>query len=72
MNAKNKKYQILSPDGIAIDFNVLHYSSIKEVKQALKTWVKRYKKQGYYSSSKYGKIHFLDIADFCELIQLNN
>jgi AAA+ superfamily predicted ATPase len=67
---KNKKYQILSPDGFTIDFNISYYRSIKQAKQAFKIWTERYKEQGFYSSSKYGRIHFLDIEDFCQLIEL--
>ena len=68
--SKVKKYQILSPDGFTIDCNVSYYKSIKQAKEALKNWLQRYKTQGYYSSSKYGKIDLLDIEDYCQLITL--
>jgi hypothetical protein len=68
--SKAKKYQILSPDGFTIDFNITYYKSIKQAKEALKNWLQRYKVQGYYSSSKYGKIDLLNIEDYCQLITL--
>lgn len=68
--SKVKKYQILSPDGFTIDCNVSYYKSIKQAKEAFKNWLQRYKIQGYYSSSKYGKIDLLDIEDYCQLVTL--
>jgi hypothetical protein len=68
--SKAKKYQILSPDGFTIDFNVSYYTSIKKAKEALKNWLERYKIQGYYSSSKFGRINLLDVEDYCQLIEL--
>ena len=67
---KNRKYQILSPDGFTIDFNVNYYRSIKQAKQSFKTWLERYKTQGYYSSTKYGRIDLIDLEDYCQLIEL--
>jgi hypothetical protein len=67
---KNRKYQILSPDGFSIDFNVNYYRSIKQAKQSFKTWLERYKTQGYYSSTKYGRIDLTDLEDYCQLIEL--
>ena len=67
---KNKKYQILSPDGFSIDFNVNYYRSIKQAKQSFKTWLERYKTQGYYSSTKYGRIDLTDLECYCTLIEL--
>jgi hypothetical protein len=67
---KNRKYQILSPDGFTIDFNVNYYRSLKQAKQSFKTWLERYKTQGYYSSTKYGRIDLIDLEDYCQLIEL--
>ncbi len=68
--SKAKKYQILSPDGFTIDFNVSYYKSIKQAKEALKIWLQRYKVQGYYSSTQYGKIDLSNLEEYCTLIEL--
>jgi len=64
------KYQILSPDGFTIDFNIQFYRTKKAALQSLDNWILRYKIQGYYSSNNYGKIHYLDIKDYCQFIKL--
>jgi AAA+ superfamily predicted ATPase len=68
--SKAKKYQILSPDGFTIDCNTTYYKSIKQAKEAFKNWLQRYKIQGYYSSSKYGKIDLSNLEEYCQLITL--
>ena len=68
--SNNKKYQILSPDGFTIDFSISYYRSLKQAKQSFKTWLERYKTQGYYSSTKYGRIDLIDLEDYCQLIEL--
>ena len=68
--SKNKKYQILSPDGFEINPNINYYKSIKEVKQSFYNWVERYKIQGYYSSPNYGKINLNDIEYYCTIIEI--
>ncbi len=68
--SKNKRYQILSPDGFEIDFNTRYYKSIKEAKQSFYNWLERYKMQGYYSSTNYGKIDLIDLESYCTLIEL--
>jgi hypothetical protein len=66
----NKKYQIISPDGFNIDFSVSYYKTIKEAKEAFKIWQDRYIKQGYYSSTKYGRIDLSDLECYCQLIEI--
>ena len=67
--SKSKKYQVLSPDGFSIDFNILYYRSLKQAKESLNNWIDRYKIQGYYSSSKFGRIDLIDLKDYCYLIE---
>lgn len=43
---------------------------IRAAKKAFTEWADRYKQQGYYSSSKHGKIHLLDLIDFCQFIEM--
>jgi ribosomal protein S21 len=38
-----------------------------EIEGALKDFVKRYERQGYYSSNN-GRIHLEDIADYCKIV----
>lgn len=69
-NNKTKNIKVLSPDGFTIDMNVESYKGIRAAKKAFTEWAKRYEQQGYYSSSKFGKIHLLDLIDFCEFIEV--
>jgi hypothetical protein len=68
--SKVKNIQVLSPDGITIDFGVSSYKGMKAAKAAFKEWANRYKAQGYYSSSKHGRINLLDLEDFCEFVEI--
>jgi Mn-containing catalase len=67
---KKKKYQVLSPDGFTIERDVTHYESWDKALNAFNEWKKRYEPQGYYSSTKHGRIHLDDLIDFCEFIIL--
>jgi hypothetical protein len=64
-----KKYDILSPDGFSISRDKI-YTSKKKAIEAFTEWKKGYEAQGYYSSTKYGKIHLSDLEDYCQLIEL--
>jgi len=64
-----KKFDVLSPDGFSIHFSDV-YNSKKEAIKAVKDWVKGYENQGYYSSVKYGRIDYLDIIDYCKLVEV--
>jgi hypothetical protein len=64
-----KKYDVLSPDGFSISATET-YTSKKKAIEAFKEWKKGYEAQGYYSSTKYGKIHLSDLEDYCQLIEL--
>lgn len=64
---KVQKFRILSPDGFDIRMDKHTYTE-KQVPQELENFVKRYERQGYYSSVKYGRIHLLDIADYCSVV----
>jgi hypothetical protein len=64
-----KTYNILSPDGFSISRDET-YTSKKKAIEAFNEWKKRYEAQGYYSSTKYGKIHLSDLEDYCQLIEL--
>jgi hypothetical protein len=63
------KYQILSPDGITIE-TTASYKSKKQALKALESFKNKYRKQGFYSSAKYGNIHPSDIQDYCTFIIL--
>ncbi len=67
---KKKKYDVISPDGFSIRIGVPPFNSIKERDEYFKMWKKRFEKQGYYSSVKYGRIHLADLADYCEWIEV--
>ena len=65
--SKIQRYRILSPDGFPFTMEDETYTK-NQVSKALKNFVNRYEKQGYYSSVKYGRIHILDIPDYCEIV----
>jgi hypothetical protein len=65
-----KKYQILSPDGFTIEREPHFYTSKKKAMEAFDKWKKNYERQGYYSSSKYGRIDLLDLEDYCQFINI--
>lgn len=69
-SSQKKKYDVISPDGFSIRIGVPLFNSIKERDQYFKMWKKRFEKQGYYSSVKYGRIHLADLADYCEWIEV--
>lgn len=65
---KTKKYDILSPDGFSIHPTKTYTD--KNLLDEFSKWLNRYKTQGYYSSSKYGKIDLDDLIDYCEVVEL--
>jgi hypothetical protein len=63
------RYDVLSPDGISIH-PIDTYSSDRKAKVAFEKWKERYKIQGYYSSTKYGRIPLDELFDYCKIIQV--
>ena len=62
-----KRYQVLSPDGFTIDREIDTYPSKEKAEDALTEWIKRYEKQGYYSTN--GKrIPLNEIRNYCSLV----
>ena len=64
-----QKYQVLSPDGITIDYFTESYPTMAKAKKALEEWMNRYVKQGYYSSN-YGRIPLHELPNACKIIDL--
>ena len=67
--AKKVKYDVLSPDGISIHHSDT-YSSKKKAREAFEQWKKNYERQGYYSSSRYGRIPLKDLHEYMQLIEV--
>jgi hypothetical protein len=67
---KVQKFRILSPDGFDIRMDKANYTE-KQVPQALEDFAKRYERQGYYSSTQYGRIPLEDIADYCSVVPID-
>lgn len=61
------RYQILSPDQITIE-QVESYKTKQEALEALERFKNQYRKQGFYSSALYGRIHPSDIQDYCKFL----
>jgi hypothetical protein len=65
---KRPKYKILSPDGFTIEFNILHYRSMKKADEAFNQFKERYKSQGYYSSTNFGRIPLDELENYCTFV----
>jgi hypothetical protein len=64
------KIEILSPDGFSIDNQV--HTSMKNAKIALNNFVKRFERQGYYSTIRNGQRYLMplnEIIDNCTIIK---
>lgn len=60
------KYEVISPDGFPIDFEIRYYDSFKEAEEAFEKWKERYSRQGYYSSNG-GRIPLEDLKSHCKI-----
>lgn len=69
--AKKVRYDVLSPDGFSIHISDT-YSSKKKAIAAFEEWKKQFERQGYYSSTNYGRIPLEDLADYCQLVPIEN
>lgn len=58
---------VLSPDGFPIHFADT-YKSFEEAKKAIQEWKKNYERQGYYSSTQYGRIPLDELENYCDII----
>ena len=67
---KAPKFRILSPDGFDIRMDKHSYTE-KQVEGELKDFAKRYERQGYYSSPRYGRIDVSDIPDYCSVVPID-
>ena len=65
--AKKPRYDVLSPDGFSIH-PVDTYPSEKKAREAFDKWKERYKTQGYYSSTNYGRIPLDDLFNYCKVV----
>lgn len=69
MQAQGTKLQervmVLSPDGITIEFNKPTYLNMAAATKAYNRWAKRYEFQGYYSSSRHGRIPLNLLREHC-------
>jgi len=72
MKKVSKKWRILSPDGFTIEFGVPHYSSSEKMWESFEKWKERYRQQGYYSSTEYGRIPLDELFDYCFVSCLDN
>lgn len=62
-------YQVLSPDGITIEFDKWSYPSMKKAEEAFNKWIKRYEHQGYYSSG-FNRIPLNELKSHCTFKKL--
>jgi hypothetical protein len=64
-------YGVLSPDGFSISMTET-WETREEAESALKEWIKRYEKQGYYSTSNRTRIPLGELYDACTILPLND
>ena len=69
MSKKQKRYDILSPDGFSIFFDKT-YKTKEDAMTHFFEWKKRYERQGYYSAN-FGRIPLDELEQHCELIQVD-
>jgi len=62
---KKTGVQVLSPDGITIEFGSFCYKNMEDAKKAFERWKNRFEQQGYYSSNK-GRIPLDELEKYCE------
>ena len=63
------QFDVFSPDGFAIDREET-YPSVEVALDKLREWIKRYEKQGYYSSVKFGRIPLDELERECHIVQI--
>lgn len=64
-------FNVLSPDGFSIEMDA-EYKSKKLALSALKRFIERYNRQGYYNSSSHGRIPVEMIIYYCKLQKFKN
>jgi len=64
----NIEYDILSPDGISIEFGKTYLNSI-QINKALDDFVTKYEDQGYYSSNN-GIVDLKELKSKCKIIKI--
>lgn len=62
-------FDVISPDGFSIHF-VDTYKTKKKAEEAFEDWKKNYERQGYYSSTNYGRIPLNELKNYCKIIKL--
>jgi hypothetical protein len=66
----NKVWDVISPDGFSIHCSDT-YDTEQAAREAFKVWAKQYEKQGYYSSSRWGRINLHSLEINCVFIQID-
>lgn len=61
-------YDVLSPDGFSIAYGTT-YRTKKAAREAFQNWLKRYKRQGYYSY-RMERIPLAEVHEYCRLVKL--
>jgi hypothetical protein len=61
----NVLYNYVSPDGFAIAME--DFGTRQEADEYFERWKKGFERQGYYSSTQYGRLQLDLLNDFCEL-----
>ena len=67
--SKKTKYDVISPDGFNISVDKV-YATIEEAEAVFEDWKGRYKSQGYYSSSRHGRIPLDDLKAYCKIVEV--
>ena len=65
--AFTKGYDINTPDGFGMYMDKV-YSTPEKAEDAFQVWIKRYEKQGYYSTAKREQIPLSELRSNCKLI----
>lgn len=61
-------YDINTPDGFGMYMDRI-YSTPEKAEDAFQVWIKRYEKQGYYSTAKREQITLDQLRKYCKLVK---
>jgi len=61
-------YDIYTPDGFGMYMDKI-YSTPEKAENAFQVWIKRYEKQGYYSTAKREQILLDQLRSHCKLVK---
>ena len=63
-------YEVISPDGIPIEPEP--FETKAEARRALEAWVRRFERQGHYTTAEHERIPLGELASHCEIVDCDD